>query len=74
MSGGMKLGDLAQAVEDLEEMGLVERCGDVVTLTAAGRQLTALRKSVRDEGGDPDEDLILVEEKPGEYAVYDTRG
>ena len=66
----MAEGGMMQSVEELEEMGLVEVDGEIVRLTAAGREFAALRASVRAEGRDPDEDLAIRREG-NEYAVYD---
>jgi DNA-binding MarR family transcriptional regulator len=71
----MKAGiEVLQSVEELEEMGLVEvessAAGDIVRLTTAGHEFTALRASVRAEGRDPDEDLVIRREGD-DYAVYD---
>ncbi len=54
----------------LEEMGLVEVDDDVVRLTSAGHEFAALRASVRAEGRNPDEDLVIRREG-GDYIVYD---
>ncbi len=59
-----------RSVEELEEIGLVELDGDIVRLTTAGHEFAALRASIRIEGRDPDEDLVIRMEGD-EYAVYD---
>jgi len=62
--------EVMESVAELEEMGLVEVDGGVVRLTPPGHEFAALRASVRAEGRDPDEDLVIRRE--GDYyAVYD---
>ncbi len=64
---------MMQSVEELEDMGLVEVDGDIVRLTTAGHEFAALRASVRAEGRDPDEALVIRREGD-DYAVYDLGG